>query len=247
MRVAWVANHQIGQGVIGGAEMADEAMIARAPRGVEVTHHRYAPLREHYDRVVVTRPDNMGPDEAACLVEHEPVLWPHGVMADVAPASAKVLLPAARAFVALSPQHLTWERDHWGDLLPSVCAVNPGWFDVTECRPAAEKQDIALWPHRDIWHKGLRQAVAWARTRGVPLRVMSDRPRERVLEAMGVSRWVVLLSLIRDPGPRTVIEAQLSGCEVVVNEMVGYFAEPPEVLSRRIARADADFWEVVLS
>jgi hypothetical protein len=76
--------------------------------------------------------------------------------------------------------------------------------------------------------------------------VMSDYPRGQVLEEMARARWFLLLSTIYDAGPRAVIEAQILGCEVVL-ENVGHFDEPPDVLAERIRNADRDFWGAVLA
>ena len=46
-------------------------------------------------------------------------------------------------------------------------------------------------------------------------------PRDTVLEHMGRARWFIHLPNGPDPCPRTVIEAEIAGCELVVNKNVG--------------------------
>jgi hypothetical protein len=108
------------------------------------------------------------------------------------------------------------------------------------------KQKYALWAHRPEPHKGLDRAVEWAEQNHVDLEVVVGRPQEYVRHMMQLASHFVLLSHIFDPGPRSVMEAQLCGCELVVDN-VGYWDEPPEQLRERIDKADQAFWSLVLS
>lgn len=76
--------------------------------------------------------------------------------------------------------------------------------------------------------------------------VMTDRPRSEVLRAMSMCRFMVLISEIFDAGPRAVMEAQLSGCQIVVNSNVGWFNESRAALEMRIQSSGQNFWGALL-
>jgi hypothetical protein len=63
---------------------------------------------------------------------------------------------------------------------------------------------------------------------------------------MSRAKYFILLSDVFDPGPRAVMEAQLSGCELILDN-VGYFDMGKAELRQEIDTAADRFWEVVLS
>jgi hypothetical protein len=80
--------------------------------------------------------------------------------------------------------------------------------------------------------------------------MLHDRPREQVLEAMSRAKYFVFLPNDFDAEPRAVIEAVLSGCEIVTNENAGITSIPdwrnPETLSELVEKAGERFWELAL-
>jgi hypothetical protein len=75
---------------------------------------------------------------------------------------------------------------------------------------------------------------------GVPLVELSDVPRAQVLAAMGTARWFVFLPQRLDACPRTLIEAEASGCEIVTNENAGRRRAGP--LEQVMAEERDRFW-----
>jgi glycosyltransferase involved in cell wall biosynthesis len=75
------------------------------------------------------------------------------------------------------------------------------------------------------------------------LEILMDRPREEVIAAMRRTMYFVLLSKIQDPGPFAVMEAQLCGCYLVLDN-VGSWPDADE-LREVLNNADKDFWGLV--
>jgi len=239
MRVAWLAHHDL-QNPEGGAEMTDIEMIEKAPEGVEVDVLHPAKVDEsllEYDRVVVSRLEMMPPHLAPLIAQTEPLFFSHG---DVLPRTdaTRHVVQRSKPFVAQSPLSLR-SIEKWAGPINGIAEVPYMSLDGVR---EDEKANFALWAARSVWHKGLDLAREWADRKGVRLMVMTGRPRSEVLDAMAEARWFVLLSKILDGGPRAVREAQLSGCELVVNENVGYWDIEPEELRRRTLDAPRRFW-----
>lgn len=191
--------------------------------------------------MVVTRLEEMPYGEAHHLAYERPIFFSHG---DVLPRSdaVKLVVKASRPFIALSPlsyrQIVEWSGPIMGvTMLP--------YMSLDGIR-VEEKEDFALWPHRDIWHKGWDLAVEWAESNQIRLVKCAGRPRSDVLSMMAAARWVVLLSKILDGCPRSIREAQLSGCEIVVNENVGVWNLSMEEHRRRTLDAPRKFWKEIV-
>ena len=244
MKVAWVTHRQ-WQPIAGGAEAADAQMVERRPAEVDevllVGPGGVDSDLSEYDRVIVTGMYGFSDRELNILADLKPVVWMHD-----AQFSGHWLLESARLVVLLTPGHQEFECEKNPLLRRDRIVLNPGWFNTSIIQPCKFKEELALWAHRPEPHKGLDRAVEWSSEKGVRLEVMVGRPQGDVYMAMCRCRYFVLLSHIFDPGPRSVMEAQLSGCELIIDN-VGYWDEGPEVLATRIATADQHFWEHVLS
>lgn len=242
MRIAWVTSKQVGHHVIGGAEMADADMISQAPEGWEVEVCRLRDLDQVMaaDKVVITNVRDEVLESVAVVAQKPHVVWTHDIESfDI---RTKILADSG-TLVALSQKHLDFLSPH---TTPRRSTLNPGWMDTSLVpEGGARDQEIALWAHRDIKHKGEKAAWTWAREKGIPLRVVKNRPREEALAAMREATYFLLLSDILDPAPRAVMEAQLSGCELVVNDQVGYYDESPDELRARLDGAGKHFWDLV--
>ena len=238
MRVAWIAHHNLDTPG-GGAEMTDREMIDRRPShvDVDVLHPRQFQRLGEYDRVVVSRLEEMPAGAAPAIAATEPVFFSHG---DVLPRSdpVRMVVRASRPFIAQTPLSLD-HIERWSGASEMVTMVP--YMDLAGIR-VGEKKDVALWPHRNVAHKGLDLARKWSADKGVFLKVMSGRPRSEVLAEMASARWVVLLSKILDGCPRSIREAQLSGCEIVVNDLVGWWDIPRMELRARTLQAPDIFW-----
>lgn len=196
--------------------MLDFDMVAAAPAGVTVEWLPPSRWEEaaDYDRVVVTGTDLLNDDALRGLAELRPVVWVHHKQM---PGEARgYLFGLADPFVCMSDLHADAEAA-WTGVMPEVCN---GWIDLGDVRPAA-KGEWALWAARDHEHKGRAQARAWAAEAGVELRELSNVARAEVLAAMAEARWFVFLPTFLDACPRTLIEAEAAGCEVVTNGLAG--------------------------
>jgi hypothetical protein len=80
--------------------------------------------------------------------------------------------------------------------------------------------------------------------------MMHDKTRAEVLEAMSRAKHFVFLPQAFDAEPRTIIEAVLSGCKVVTNDLAGITSIPnwkdPEVLTDLVTNSKELFWQTVL-
>lgn len=243
MKVAWVTHHverdvEVSWGLpgtVGGAEMCDASMIARRPSGVDVTVIDPAAW-DHaldYDRIVVTGTDLLPDEGLLALAAHSPLVWVHHRQQ---PSKARqALFAAAAPFVTMSDLHARCERA-WSGVDSLVCH---GWIDPDDVTPG-DKQDAALWAARNHPQKGRIGARIWAKAQGVPLTEITDAPRAEVLAAMAAHRWFVFLPKGLDACPRTLIEAELAGCDIVTNDLAGR-REPGDI--REVLTGQLDrFW-----
>lgn len=248
MKVAWVTHHLpvpvdpdearargllAGQ-LAGGAEMCDAAMIAHAPEGVAVTMIEPRDWEQafDYDRVIVTGTDHLTDDAMLALSNLHPIVWVHH---EQTPNRARRdLFAAADPFVTMSRAHrdleATWSSDS------QVCH---GWIDSADVSPG-DKADHALWAARNHRQKGRINARLWAARTGTPLVELTDVPRADVLDAMSIARYFVFLPKAFDSCPRTLIEAELAGCEIVTNDLAG--RREPGNIRDVLAAQPATFW-----
>lgn len=243
--VAWVTHHVPREiagrwalpGAVGGAEMTDAAMIDRRPPGVAidiVTPDQWERAMDA-DRVIVTGTDYLTDEAMVALAGRSPLVWVHHEQARSA-ARAR-LLAAAAPLVCMSQLHATIEAS-WTATGPLVCH---GWVDPGDVPPGdTDRPDAALWAARNHPQKGRVGARIWAQRAGVPLTEITDAPRADVLTAMGRHRWFVLLPKALDACPRTLIEAEAAGCEIVTNDLAGR-REPGDLHEVMAAQPDR-FW-----
>ena len=238
MRIAWVTHRPFND--FGGAERADKQMLERRPEDVQVTVIRPGGVDEDladFDRIVVAGMYGYSTGELHILARLKPIVWAHDMFF-----TGHWLYDEASHFIALNQIHLEWEKEK-SLFKRTELHLNPGWMDTTDLEPGDQIVDSALWAHRAIDHKGADLAMEWAQDKGIRLTMLSDSPREVVIETMKQSRYFILLSKIRDPGPFSVMEAQLCGCELVLDN-VGYWPDGYE-LRERLNTADKDFWGLV--
>jgi hypothetical protein len=250
VRVGWVT-HQLpdgttsrGRGLLqgryaGGAEMSTEEMLAAAPDDVEVTV--IAPDAPEaavagFDRVVVGATERLSPTLTAALRASEPILW----LRSPQPATLRPLFEAARLVVWPSRTCAEWHPWWQGPYELCPAPMEP------DCVFPAEKEGFALWAGRDHPQKGRVEARMWAHARQIPLVELTDAPRDQVLEVMSRATFFVHLPQgIVDPCPRTLIEAELAGCQVVTNRLAGRVevaGQGPDVVREHIRQVPATFW-----
>lgn len=187
-------------------------MRSKAPDGVEVVPvNSRGPIDAALacERVVVAGPELLSPLKQKRLVNRGALVW--------------LMSPPERSFrYLLANSMVVWASDGlraYGGFEGGV--VCPGWWD-TSVVPAPQKREFdVLWAHRDHPLKGEAQVAEWCAREGRELTVLKNRPRDEVLEAMSKARTFVHLPQVFDPCPTAVIEAEIAGCEIVTNELVG--------------------------
>lgn len=223
----------------GGAEMSTEEMLAAAPDDIQVTvvAPDSPPSRlDGFDRVVVGATERLSSTLTAALSASRPILW----LRSPQPATLRPLFEAARLLVWPSHECAAWHP--WWQGPYEVC---PAPLDV-DAVTVGVKEPFALWAGRNHPQKGRVEARMWAHARGIPLAELTDAPREQVLEVMSRATWFVHLPQgIIDPCPRTLIEAELAGCEIVTNRLAGRVevaGQGREVLAGYLRQVPSRFW-----
>ena len=198
----------------GGAEFLQDMMRGQAPDGVDIVEFDTAqPISnvEACDRLVVSATELLSPSDLDRLARLSPVVW---LMSPQRPEVTPLLDSADKVVWASDLM-----RSVYGHKGHEVC---PGWWDTSVVPRGVRKEPFAMWAGRDTWQKGEAQARNLAADNGIPFLALKNRPRAEVLETMGRARWFIHLSQgVIDPCPTTVIEAEIAGCEIVTNDLVG--------------------------
>ena len=246
--IAWISHHlpeNFGGKLVGGAEMTDATLLANAP--VEVKTFLPGQWKEamDYEQIVITGTDLLSPWAMLQLAKKNPVVAIHHEQTQNE--HRATLINSSRLFMARTPRHLEIELA-WTSPKVSSWVTSP--IDITEITEKP-KEDFALWAARMHNQKGPKEAQAWADQQGIPLVMMTDKPRPEVLETMSRAKHFVFLPNNFDAEPRAVIEAVLSGCQVHTNELAGITSIPnwqdKDVLTELVVGATQLFWDRILA
>jgi hypothetical protein len=198
-----------------------------------------------YDEIIITGTDLLSPYSMLQLAKRNPVVAVHHEQTQNE--HKATLFNSAKVLMCRSPKHLELELA-WTNPKASTWVTAP--LDITEITQKP-KENFALWAARMHNQKGPKEAQAWAEQQGIPLVMMTDKPRAEVLETMSRASHFVFLPNNFDAEPRAVIEAVLSGCQVVTNELAGITSVPnwrePEVLTDLVTNAKERFWQIALN
>lgn len=225
--------------------MTDATLLANAP--VEVKTFLPGQWKEamDYEQIVITGTDLLSPWAMLQLAKKNPVVAIHHEQTQNE--HRATLINSSRLFMARTPRHLEIELA-WTSPKLSSWVTSP--IDITEITEKP-KEDFALWAARMHNQKGPKEAQAWAEQQGIPLVMMTDKPRAEVLETMSRAKHFVFLPNNFDAEPRAVIEAVLSGCQVHTNELAGITSIPnwqdKDVLTELVAGATQLFWDRILA
>jgi hypothetical protein len=204
---------------VGGAEMTDAAMVAAVGGDVQwVSPHDWEKALEA-DRVVITGTDFLTDEAMAALAKRDPLVWVHHQQT---PSSARqALFKSASPFVCMSDLHAMAEAT-WSGVEAETCH---GWIDLKEITQLAEhvigRADVALWAARNHPQKGRINARIWAQENNTQLTEVSQASREEVIHQMLRHKVFVFLPKALDACPRTLLEAEAAGCEIVTNSLAG--------------------------
>jgi hypothetical protein len=253
--IAWVTHHlpNTGSGAAhhlpgefaGGAEMTDQAWRDAAPEPITVIGPDDWQAALDADRVIITGTDLLTDEAMLALAERDPVLFVHH--AQTRTPARRVLIDSASLFLVHTPVHLAHELQ-WTDPKRTGQVLSP--LETDQIQPAS-KEPFAIWAQR--WHpsKGPLAARMWAAENGVFLVMLSEAPRDEVLDTMAVAEHYVFLPLGLESESRATMEAVLSGCTVHANDRVGITSVPgwddPAQLRDLLDGAAHKFWKLALS
>lgn len=235
MRIGYLKDP--GMGIIGGAELSADALVAAAPAGVEML---YVPPGEEpaqeCDAFVVFNCAKYEAD-AKRYLEGKPVIrrvadyWQHGDE-DL----RAWMLERAKRLVFLSKPHY--------ENFPHACGTKvelcPPPIDMErfeKAKSASIHREDFLWMGQMFAHKGLQEAILWAESNGVrvdffgegPLRPRESRfcrfggqvPHEDVPDLMATYEAFLHIPSWVEPFGRAVVEAMAAGCKLYINNNVG--------------------------
>lgn len=245
--IAWISHHlpQPDGSLIGGAEMTDQKLLDIAPVQVSIFSPNDWEQAMDYDRIIITGTDLLSDEAMSKLSSKKPVVAIHHKQTRTEVRAS--LIDSSSMLICRSPRHLEIELE-WTSPTQSSWVSAP--LDRSEFSPSKRKEDFALWAARLHQQKGPNEAMEWAQQNKVPLLMMHNKERSVVLEAMSRAKYFVFLPNDFDAEPRAVIEAVLSGCEIITNENAGVSSIPdwrnPETLSELVDNAGDRFWQLAL-
>jgi hypothetical protein len=234
-RVGWLADPP--GAIVGGAELSAQDLAAQAPDWARVIP--CPPWRIAEADVYVVQNCATYDHSTADALARAPVVkairdyWPHGD-----PALRKWLLGNARTLLFVSKPHkLAFE---WPYALGKRVAMAPPPVDLERFRAAAKRAERdrgTLWIGQMFAHKGVDEAVAWARKHEELVDFYGDGPRrpadERFVRYRGQAPHKDVPALMAryrrflyrpqwvEPYGKTVIEAWAAGLRLDVQGRVG--------------------------
>jgi hypothetical protein len=245
--IAWLSHHLPDQNgkLVGGAEMTDVALLADAPAEVTIIRPENWKQALEFDKIVITGTDLLSPFAMTQLARRKPIVAVHHLQTRTE--ERQQLLSSASTLICHTPRHLELELE-WTNPKQSTWIISP--HDPAQFT-AKPKENFALWAARMHPQKGPVEAQAWAEQEGIPLVMMHDKSRADVLETMSRASHFVFLPTGFDAEPRTIIEAVLSGCNVVTNDLAGISSianwRDPQVLTELVTNSKELFWQTVLN
>jgi glycosyltransferase involved in cell wall biosynthesis len=103
-------------------------------------------------------------------------------------------------------------------LLSSI--FSPKFFETVSGLIDAEKGEEYIIVGSNSWIKGVEDSVAYCEKNNLKYSVVANLTHQKLLEKMSAAKGLVFLPLGGDTCPRTVIEAKLLGCELIINDNV---------------------------
>lgn len=259
MKIAWLADPSNTDGSgIGGAEMTAIEFAQAAPKGVEVVYvpRQQLELVRDCDMACVFNVALYPPETKRALSGKRVVRYFNDVAIHGDADLTRWLLSNATC-VFTSPLHA--ERFPWWNgnrpdyhLIPPPVDLRP--FREAFKRHPERSGAISVAPWRG-WGKTPDLVQQWARENG-PVDFYGGGqcappgsvqvPYDQMPDLLAKYKTFVYLPTALEPFCRVAVEAWASGCELVLNRLVGaryWIEEQPDKLDT----AAADYWEVVLS
>lgn len=83
-----------------------------------------------------------------------------------------------------------------------------------------EKDENYIIVKTSSWIKGVEDSIKYAQERKLKYEVVSDLPYQELLIKLSISKGLIFLPVGGDTCPRLVMEAQMLGCETILNDNV---------------------------
>lgn len=123
----------------------------------------------------------------------------------------------------MSQKQMDWIKEHSlvkGEVLSSTFSK----AEISKIRefmnkPACARSGFVVTYSEHIV-KGTREAVRYSHSKALDYKLLYDKTHEEMLEEFRKAEGYVFLPLGEDTCPRTVIEAKLMGCKIIVNSNV---------------------------
>ncbi len=118
-------------------------------------------------------------------------------------------------------------------------------------RVIARRQKAAILPDDSTWIKGVEQTKVFCKLRGIEHESLQKLPYSQFLDSLSVYKSFVFMPLDWDTCPRSVIEAKLLGCEVMVNDNTLHAKEEwfanktPDEVAAYLSNRPKVFWDCV--
>ena len=147
------------------------------------------------------------------------------------------------------------ESDGSNQFVLSSCFSDEFFATIKLLREAAANKERKGWLvlGSTSWIKGTEAAIQWCKDNDKEYEVLQGLNHQQVLEKMSSAEGFVYLPLGGDTCPRMVIEAQLLGCQLEINDNVQHATEIPfcennveEIETYLYANRDV-FWNTVKS
>jgi len=122
---------------------------------------------------------------------------------------------------------------------------------LTNLRENTQKDDKWIIVGSTSWIKGVQEAEKLCKEKNLDYEVVWKLPHSEMLQKFASSKGIVFTPLGGDTCPRTVIEARLAGCEVLLNENVQHKDEDwfkdksPKEIDAFLRTAGDRFWKAI--
>ncbi len=122
---------------------------------------------------------------------------------------------------------------------------------LNKANPPESKNDKYIIVGSKSWIKGVEHASEYCEKNNIEYEIVSGVTHDEMLEKMAQSKGYIFLPLGGDTCPRTVIEAKLLGCDLILNENVMHAGESwfntddPRVTLDWLMTGTSRFWKSV--
>jgi len=268
MKIAWLHDHTLEDSP-GGAQLTNAAMIAAAPDWADIIpcySGRLPSGMPQADAYILNNVKDFSQAELKVAVSKPHIVYEHDYWDLHQGWQRDWIMPVmngAWAVIFLSPLHReAFLRQHPG-VRPKKTYLVPSPIDPEEFTVQAdEPRQGTCWLGEFQPHKGIKAACQWASEHetvdfygwgpvtpsGKNVHIKGLLRYEEIPRALARYERFLFLPEWVEPFGRTVAEAKLAGCELILNERVGALSwgwETREEWAKGVGTAASRFWEVL--